>query len=306
MILYATNTTTPTSFIITKDYIKLDYLLGNSEDANRSGSQYTPLIFYAENVNGTVMTSFPIKYTITTNNVTEYTDSNFIVDTNATGHSTFNFNATCANDYSGSPKFLVGEQQWKVTINDSELTCYYQNDSSNYLDTNLFVYGDIVLGFNNPDGSVNYTQEGIIGFLGATTDDCGDALETTVSYHANISAESGFICDNTTKVGANAFTCNYLTTTATTNGWYNTTMFANKTYHYDNNTVKESEPGLFYLNALRRLAGNDVTPSAEYYTYNNWNFTVNATSGDDTVMRIELYLKKGSGAFDECSTLSVV
>ena len=66
----------------------------------------------------------------------------------------FNFNATCAGDYTGAPKFLVGGQQWKVTVNDSRITGYDQNDSSTYLATNSSVYGDIGLGVNNPDGSV--------------------------------------------------------------------------------------------------------------------------------------------------------
>src|SRR3989339_871395 len=60
-----------------------------------------------------------------------------------------------------------------------------------------------------PDGTRNYTQEEIISFLGATTDDCGDALTSTVIYNANLSAISGFVCNDTTQVGANAFTCDY-------------------------------------------------------------------------------------------------
>ncbi|MCK5387635.1 MAG: hypothetical protein KAJ39_10620, partial [Gammaproteobacteria bacterium] len=300
-----TNLTTPTMFNVTKDYIYLDYTLGDGEDANRSGSQSSPLVFYAENANGTTMLTFPIKYTITTNNVTDYSDDNFIINTNSSGYSNFNFDATCTNISSGEPKFLVGEQQWKASLNDSELTCYFQNDSSDYQSRNLFVYGDITLDFTTPDGSEgNYTQEQTINFLGATTDDCGDALEATVVYNANITSVSGLICDNTTLVGANAFTCNYITTTATTTNWYNLTMFANYSYHYDNNTVKTDTPGFFYIEPLRRLEANTITPSSAYYDNLNWNFTVNATSGDTQQMNITLFLKKGSGGFDECSGLA--
>ncbi|MCK4627150.1 MAG: hypothetical protein KAV00_17695, partial [Phycisphaerae bacterium] len=265
-------------------------------------AQESPLVFYAQNTNTTIMKSFPIKYTITTNNLSEYSDNNFIIQTNTTGQSALNFDPTCTDDYTGSPKFLVGEQQWKVSLNDSELTCYFQNDSSVYQLRNLFVRGDISLDFTSPTGSTNYTQEDTISFLGATTDDCGDALEATVIYNANTTG-SGIICDDTTQVGANAFTCDYTTTTATINGWYNNTMFANYSYHYNNNTPKENNPGLFYLNPLRRLSANNIDPSSALYTQENWNFTVNATSGDNTLMRIELFLKKGSGAFTECSQL---
>ncbi|MGC9310028.1 MAG: hypothetical protein ACP5D2_05025, partial [Candidatus Nanoarchaeia archaeon] len=299
-----TNLTSPTSFTVTKDRINLQYLAGNGEDANRSEDQTTLLSFQAVNANGTIMQNFPLKYSVTYNNLTYYTDNNFIVSTNDTGYANFNFNATCEGEYIGAPKFLVDEQQWKVELNDSLLDYYYQNDSSDFMDTNLFVNGDIIIGFTNPTGADNYTQEQTISFLGYTEDDCGDALEATVVYNANISESNGLVCDDTKQVGANAFTCDYDTTTSTEKGWYNLTMFANYSYHYDNYTEKLDNPGLFYILPLRRLSSNTIIPEAEYYYYDNWNFSVYSTSGDDIPMRIELYLKKGSGGFSECGTLS--
>ncbi|MDP3027183.1 MAG: hypothetical protein Q8N63_05720, partial [Nanoarchaeota archaeon] len=194
----------------------------------------------------------------------------------------------------------VGTQQWKAELNDSLLNAYFQNDTSGFLTTNTLVKGDILLDFVTPDGSANYTQEGIIAFLGATTDDCGDALQSTVIYNANTTA-NGFACTDTTLVGANAFTCNYPTTTSTTPGYYNTTMYANYSNHYNNFTQKTNTPGLFYLNPLRRLAGLDVTPDSGLYTVANWQFNVTATSGDSTPMRIELHLKASGGDFLNCN-----
>jgi hypothetical protein len=226
---------------------------------------------------------------VTTNNLAYYTDDYFIIPTNSTGYANFNFNATCSEDYPGSPKFLVGEQKWKAQLNDSLLDYYFQNDTSGFLASVISVRGDIVLESTNPSGSVNYTQEGLISFLGATTDDCGDALLATVVYAANTTGY-GINCSNTTKVGANAFTCDYPTTTATTTGYYNTTMFANASFHYDNYLDKTGDIGLFYLNPLRRLAFQSVTPTSEYYYYPNWQFNVTATSGDSIPMQIKLLL----------------
>ena len=93
--------------------------------------------------------------------------------------------------------------------------------------TSISVRGDISLSFTTPTGLVNYTQEGIVSFIGATTDDCGDALAAGVYYTANITDTDEFICNNTSQVGANAFTCDYTTNTNTTSGYYNTSMFAN-------------------------------------------------------------------------------
>ena len=45
-------------------------------------------------------------------------------------------NATCSGDVSGAPKFAVGTQLWKITVNDSALNYYQQNDSSSYLSRN--------------------------------------------------------------------------------------------------------------------------------------------------------------------------
>ena len=245
---------------------------------------------------------FPIKYSVKTNNIAYYSHDSFIILTNSTGYANFNFNATCTDDYEGAPKFLIGEQQWKAQLNDSLLNYYTDNDTALYRYTNISLRGDITLDLTTPDNESNLTQETTLNFLGATTDDCTNALETTVIYNANTTG-SGIICDNTKLVGANAFTCNYVTTTSTTTGYYNTTMYANFTDHYNNFTQTNASSGLFYISPLRRLAAENVTPSTGYYYDLNWNFTVNATSGDEIPMRIELYLKQGSGGFGECSTL---
>jgi len=196
------------------------------------------------------------------------------------GDANFNFNATCTGEYTGAPKFLVGEQTWKAELNDSLLNAYLQNDTSGFITTNISLQGDIALDFVTPDGSTNFTQEQTITFLGATVDDCGDALATTVIYNANTTTTDGFECTNNTQVGANAFQCIFTTTTATSSGYYNASMYANSSSHYDNDTANLGTGGLFYIDPLRRLASQNVVPTNSLFATKNWNFSIRATSGD--------------------------
>ena len=59
------------------------------------------------------MTDFPVKFSVTYNNLTYYSDDRYIIYTNSTGGAKFNFNATCESEYSGAPKFAVGDSNGK-------------------------------------------------------------------------------------------------------------------------------------------------------------------------------------------------
>jgi len=126
-----TNMSNPQSFTVTKDTVLFTYATGHNSTANRAGGQEDLLSFYVQDLNGTVLTSFPIKYSVTgvISNTTYYTDSNFVNSSNSTGYANFYFNPSCLNDYTDSPKFKVGAQLWKAEINDSQLNCYNQNDT---------------------------------------------------------------------------------------------------------------------------------------------------------------------------------
>ncbi|MBN2202881.1 MAG: hypothetical protein JW700_01735, partial [Candidatus Aenigmarchaeota archaeon] len=306
----STNSTTPQSFTITKDTIYLNYEEGHNSTANRLGDQTDLLVFRATNYNGTNMANFPIKYSVTTGNttVTYYSDSNFVNETNSTGYSNFYFNPTCLDEYAGAPKFQVREQQWKAEINDSELSCYYQNTSSDYLYRNISVKGNILITLNNPDGSTNVTQLGAMTFLGYSYDDCEDALRlnTTagyeeVKYYANDTLTSGYDCGQSTLIGANAYQCNWQTDIDTPVQFYNASMFVNKSGYYTNSTLEDAERGwLFYVSPFREFSNKTITPISDLWDRINWNFSVNATSGDYNNETIVLQLKQGSGAWQNC------
>ncbi|MFH1473362.1 MAG: hypothetical protein ABIE55_00555, partial [Candidatus Aenigmatarchaeota archaeon] len=306
----STNTTTPQSFEITRDRIELDYYWGHDSTANRSGDQTDFLLFRATNVNGSDMGSFPIKYSVTSGNSTEtyYTDNNFVTNTNSTGFAEFYFNATCLNDYIGAPKFQVREQQWKAQLNDSELDCYYQNDSSDIWYRNMSVMGNILITLSNPDGTENVTQENIMTFLGSSDDDCGDSLKLNytfgyeeIKYYANNTPTTGFDCGNSTLIGANAYRCYWQTDTDTPVQDYNASMFVNRIGYYPNQTLDDASRGwLFYVDALRQFTNISVVPSSALWDTTDWNFSVIATSGDYNNETIVLQLKQGAGAWQNC------
>ena len=56
------NTTTSTSFTVNKSTVLFTYAAGQDSTANRLGNQNTLLSFQVEDINGTVLASFPIKY----------------------------------------------------------------------------------------------------------------------------------------------------------------------------------------------------------------------------------------------------
>ncbi len=285
------------SFTIEKDDINIEHVQGNNTIANRSGNQEDLLILRVFDTDKApsgeyIGSGTNVTFSIETNGVTF--DSGTINQTNSTGHTNYYFNPVCT-----PTKYQVGNQDWKGDVLSSA-TCYKPVTLTSGL--NLSVRGDIILDFNTPDGSINFTQEDLITFLGSTVDDCGtdsDALVTTTRYNANISASDGFACTNTTKIGANAFQCVYTTDITTSEGYYNTTMFANASFHYDNFTQKTGFPGLFYIFPVKKLEnprGNSslgLGSSTNGWGNPNWNFTITASSGDaNNVYQVDLLMSQ--------------
>ncbi|MBU2483401.1 MAG: hypothetical protein KJ760_20135, partial [Proteobacteria bacterium] len=300
-------------FDLNNEQVLLEYIAGNDSISNRSGSQTTLFSFRVQDQNGSYLANFPMRFHAQSTGTSFFTADEFVVLTDEAGYANFSFDASCVNDFAGAPKFLVGEQQWKVTVNESELSSFQQNDSSNILTTVTNVRGDIILDFSTPDGGQDFVQEQTITFLGATTDDCGDALVTSVVYTAN-SSENGFECPVTQPpIGANAFTCVYATTLATTRGDYNATILANATFHYDNQTSNTGDPGLFAITAKKKLenpTGNSslgLGPSTAGWGKPNWNFSVVASSGDpDNILQVDLFTAQSVNPTTKCTDLDPV
>ena len=103
---------------------------------------------------------------------------------------------------------------------------------------NITIKGDIGLDFTKPDGTKNFTQEDTVDFSGATVDDCGAALVTTVVYHENTSG-TGFLCGTAYQLGANVFSCENVRTLSTAKGLYHINMFARATL--DENSTRQQK-----------------------------------------------------------------
>ncbi|MCK4967457.1 MAG: hypothetical protein KAS12_00250, partial [Candidatus Aenigmarchaeota archaeon] len=221
-----------------------------------------------------------------------YSDDTFSNKTNSTGYAHLNFNPTCLNDYAGAPKYLTGSQKWKIDINSTESTCYQQNDSDDTYTTTLSVFGNIYPTLTKPKlhsdtGGTNFTQEDNIDFLGYTTDDCGDSLTLNITsssneikFYINQSAVGYNCTQGVDLVGSNAYSCTLPTSINTNKGWYNATIYVNKTNYYANNTLAFGDAGLFFMNPIKKLETPNGTPASEGWGYQNWNFSVIASSGD--------------------------
>jgi len=283
----ATDVITKNNFTVTEDTLEFRNITGNHSVANRSNDLRAPLsVVVFDTDNGTFVGNLNVTFSVTTDGASF--DSGFKNTTNGSGFVQYNFDPGCS-----APLYQAQNQTWKLDIADEDK--YF--DLSR-LGLNITIQGDIRLAFTLPDGTVNFTQEDLVAFQGATTDDCDSALVTTVIYRANTTEDFGFQCDNTTQLGANAFTCNFETNLTTTKGWYNTTMFANATFHRDNFTFNNGSvfpEGLFFVFPKKKLDTPIGSPSGGGWGRNDWNFSVIASSGDvDANLNVTLFMDKAT------------
>ncbi|MFC2143673.1 hypothetical protein ACFLQN_04720, partial [Candidatus Aenigmatarchaeota archaeon] len=270
------------NYTITKDTLQYQTIVGNNSITNRTGDQITFLsVRVYDTDNQTYVSTINVTFTI--NLSSSSIDIGFSNETNTTGHANYYFNATC------SPKYTIGDRAWKMEISDED---DYFDLSLTQLNTS--VQGDIVLTMLKPDGTLNYTQEDVISFLGSAEDDCGDVISPTVIYYINKSTTS-IGCTNVSIISQNVYTCDLSTNITTPFGWYNATMDANLTNHYNNSDTNIGDLGIFYLFPIRELENASAVPNeTEGWGYPNWNFSVIASSGDDSKINVSLYMEKGS------------
>src|SRR3989338_3639572 len=289
--LNGTSTTTQ-SFIIEKDDITFEHVLGNGSIANRSGEQldgFELRVFDNDN-NTYIMNNTNITFSVMRDSSTWGTG--VVVATNASGSAIYNFNPTC------SPRYDVGLRDWKAeTLSSSQ--CYKATASDTY---DVTIIGDITPTLAKPKyhyetGGQNFSQEQTINFLGSSVDDCGTALTLNTTLAAAevefyMSGAGDYNCtEGIDLVGSNAYSCDLATSISTNKGWYNASIFTNKSNYYSNLIEKTGDPGEFYIGALKRLASPYVTPNSSGWGVPNWNFSVVASSGDpDETYNVVLYV----------------
>ena len=216
------------TFSILPDNVLISHVLGDGSVANRSGGQVDMLIlrlfdtdnqtYLPEDVNTTLWVTW---------NYYAY-DYGHVLQTNDTGHITFDFDPGCSD-----PQYNIGPQKWFAEVNTSE-SCYYPN-SSNVL--GLTVWGDFNMTIFKPDGSSNYTWGDLIFMQGQVKDDCENTIDgATVSFNMTEGTyDYGFSPSN---LGGGFYQGDWDSTNAS-EGYYNVTMMVNKTYIYPNQTTRE-------------------------------------------------------------------
>jgi len=209
-----------------------------------------------------------------------------ILSTNSTGHlvRTFLSSDWCTD----TSKWYLGEHSWYGGIDGDG--CLKDNTTSA---TNFTLLGSLYNTLNQPGGSQNFTQESTVNFQADITDDCGISrtADSTIVIKM-IHGSDEFSC-----IASASGECGITTNLSFPTGWYNTTIESNKTNHNNGSSFNEN---VFYLNPLWRLDNQQVDPTSDYYPHNNWNFSVEATSGNTVPMDIKIFLKKGAGEFAEC------
>ncbi|MCK9371409.1 hypothetical protein M0R04_15955, partial [Candidatus Dojkabacteria bacterium] len=286
------------NYTLTRDYISFENIFGNNTIANRTGSQTDPLSLRVRDLNGSIVNGLNLTFKVTKS--PGDWDTGTINITNSTGDVEYSFNPGC------SPRYEVGAQNWQAIVS-SDLC--YQDNSTGY--SNLTTWGEITLTLSRPTGTTNFTQEEAINFLGSSVDDCGSALTLNVSsgeiaFYA-FNGTINFNCNSTapvSSIGANAYSCDWVTALNTSSNWYNTSMNASKSYYYNSSTTKEEEPGLFYLLVKRRLDSPLAVPTSGGWGYPNWNFSFVASSGDPTISEnLTLHIGTGwpPGAAEKCN-----
>ena len=120
------------------------------------------------------------------------------------------------------------------------------------------------------------------------------------------SCEREYRCNDTaviSRIGANAYSCDMPTNLTTRRGYYNVTMIANTSAHYENKSISTDLPGLFYLFPKYKIDSTGAAPTSAGWGYPNWNFTVVTSSGDpDTVQNVSLLMGTSFPPTTECTS----
>src|SRR3989344_6641496 len=283
-------TSNTTQFVLTRDTVTFSDFVGNNTDVNRSSTQTRFFSLKATDTNGSIVDPLNITFSITIDG--SLFDSGFANQTDGGGFSNYTFDPTCTPS-----KYKIGHEILKVSIPSTD-TKYNTLVVS---DLNISVWGDIILNLTTPDGTDNFTQEEPIIFTASTVDDCYDALATNVSFYINRSGTTT-ACGTPSQLGANAYICNLVTDITYIKDYYNASFTANTSYHFTNFTANMRMPGLFFVDAVYKLQNNSVTPSTEGWGYPNWNFSVLASSGDQSPQNVSLYMQLNApNPFNVCN-----
>ncbi len=276
------------TFGVLPDSVAFEHVRGNNTIANRSGSQSDLLVLRLYDQNNNTYLPAGANATLWVSwNYFAY-DDGLAVKTNATGHINRSFDPTC--DSESDYEYEARNQIWRAQVNSSD-TCYYPNISSTYY---LNVMGDLNLTIIKPDGSNNYTWGDNVFVQGQLKDDCGNTLDyANVEFNMSVGSHR-YNYSNVPNLGGGFYQGDWNSAGAA-EGWYNVTMWANKTYqpnpnysYYYVNQTTIVPPYTFYLKTIPILKYANVTPRLDGWGA-VYNFSVNVTdeAGDNVTVIFE-------------------
>ncbi|UCD07001.1 MAG: hypothetical protein JSW41_04170, partial [Candidatus Aenigmatarchaeota archaeon] len=282
---YTNNITGP--FII-YDPVNITYIFGNGSQINRPDSMANnsaTLIVYVNDTlkNESVVPGTEVTFWVTYNG-SEWDTGNQTY-TNGSGYAIDDFNPGCSHPI--FTYYRVGNQTWTAEVTDS---CYENiNLSSNY---SLTIYGKLQNEIDLPPLGQTYERVNEnISVRGLVRDDClNTLLEANATFNFTHEGGTEYDCWPTTNQTI------YYECTRNTTGmfarWYNTTMYANYTDHYDNITTTgdhffiKTKPFLYNATALIDPGGW----GERFY------FFVNITDEDLDNVTVNLYTRKYGAA----------
>ncbi|MFH1249022.1 MAG: hypothetical protein V1660_02630, partial [archaeon] len=272
------------SIFIERDDLQGVYVAGNATILNRGGG--------GDNFTSTLLI---IKGNDTDNRSSIYNNTQVIFNinkdvtttqqaielSNTSGHWVYNLTPSC--DYA------VGMRQWWVTTNgyveDFGENCYKTFDSRNYYNISVNITDDLVGTLWRPAAGELYDKNvnASIYFKATLKDDCNNRIGmATVNFSVVGPIAVSFSCLATPVGGEDGnFSCSYSSMSGLAEGYYNVTMYANKS---DYLSVEVFSENAFYVKSPPSLKYANVSVRTGRWGQ-NWTFYINATDiGDDVTI----------------------
>ncbi|UCD07246.1 MAG: hypothetical protein JSW41_05485, partial [Candidatus Aenigmatarchaeota archaeon] len=275
------------TFTIQVDNLTISLIEGGSAKINRSDSRPNHNTNLSVQINDTDLNNYTIDFTAgqvhfyVENETDSWKDE---TESNTSEYYYLDFNATC--------EYVPGNRSWQVNVTDSP---YYENKSSSVF--YVEIYGDMGNRITSPDGNTNYSKGSSMLLRGNVSDDCSNNitnLDADGTIYFNLTNDGfgvTYQCNTTNGLEEETngwYNCSW-DSTGKEVGWYNITMYTNRSF-YNINTTNAT----FYLFSGIILEDANVTPNVGGWGASPYNYTVNVTDEDNDTVIVELWLKNAT------------
>ncbi|RKY29960.1 MAG: hypothetical protein DRP74_07910, partial [Candidatus Omnitrophota bacterium] len=225
---------------------------------------------------------------------TELPDSSPAISANDSGsliRSMQNDSTGWCKNIETTPDYPLGVTSWYGGVTGATT---YKNNLTVITTFNL--RGDLYNSYTYPQGN-NYTTGSQIPLQGSIEDDCGQTItDATVKFTLTSGAYSTE--QYVTALGGVYKNLTYTLPSDAPLGWYNVTMFSNKTNYWNGSYTMLNA---FYYGSAIQLFGQEMAPTnGGGWGESPFTFSVNLTNNQST--RVDLWLWNSSGWFYEFNT----